>query len=317
MRKRQGRRAWIGKVLLLSGILVSGSGPASAVAVAPDASPQKATAIEQARQAEAAGRLEEAVGQLERAYELGGDPELLFYLGELTGRLGQSVRALRLYRTYVARNPGGKNHAAAERRITVLEGHAPSSEDSSATVPQFLTIPPASVNRSAAVPAVASVTPPATPPAPVYSSGGGPSAAAKALVPKPSSPAALDLDAAAGLVPGPAPTSGPAAGLTAVSSRSPSPPIPRWVPWAGLTATVGLAIAATVSAISASARYDQLRTSCGATSAGCSEGQIDDLRSSAHRTTILWVGAGIMAAATGAGFYLDTREAGFSGVWRF
>lgn len=80
---------------------------------------------------------------------------------------------------------------------------------------------------------------------------------------------------------------------------------------------MGLAIAATVSTISASDRYDQLRTSCGATSTGCSEGQIDDLRSSADRTTILWVGAGLMAAATGAGFYVNTHQAGFSGVWRF
>ena len=239
-------------------------------------SPEGAAAIEAARQSEAAGRVEDAVNQLERAYELDGDPELLFHLGELTSRLGQDVRALRLYRTYLTRDPDGKNHAAAELRIAALEGHAPPASDPAAAPPS---------------PAPPPIPPPAT------ASVAAPAASAP-LVPTQPSPAADTLTV----------VSPPAAD---------APPIPRWAPWAGLAATVGLAIAATVSGLSASERYDALHNTCGATAAGCSQGQIDDVRSSANRTTVLWVGAGVLAAVTGAGFYVNAREAGVSGVWRF
>ena len=261
MRKPRGRRDWVCEGVILVAVLACGGGPVRAAPVATGAPPDVAAAgqaqqaIELARQAEAAGRVEEAIAQLERAYEVGGDHELLFRLGELTSRVGQNVRALRLYRAYRMRDPDGTNRAVAEYRIAVLEGRAPAFET--------------------------------------------------AREPVPSAPLASP------------PTSGPAAGLVAVGAPGPSPPLPRWVPWAGLAATVGLAIAATLSGVSASDSYDQLRTSCGATSAGCAQGQIDDVRSSANRTTILWVAAGVFAAATGAGFYVNTREAGFSGAWRF
>ena len=237
-------------------------------------SPEGAAAIEQARQAEAAGRVEDAVNQLDRAYELDGDPELLFHLGELTSRLGQDVRALRLYRAYLTRDPAGKNHAVAELRVAAMEGstYRPSTQ-----------------------------RPPVAAPPPVTARAGH-----------------GDLAAAAVVTSAPAPAPEPSGRVDRGRPRRPSsPPIPRWVPWAGAAATVGLAIAATVSGMSASTHYDDLRNSCGATAAGCSQGQIDDVRSSARRTTILWVGAGVLAAATGAAFYVNTREAGLVGVWRF
>ncbi len=287
MRKRQGRRAWRRGTLVLVGIV----GFVVAPAGAGSASPQAAAAVEQAGQAEAAGRLEEAVLQLEHAYEVDGDPELLFRLGELTSRLGQDVRALRLYRTYLTRDPGGKNRVAAERRIAALENHAPAASEAAG---ETLAEPP-----GAPVGAPTAVSVPVAP---------------AAAAPSPSAAPAFAPPSAC--MPPPAPAPEPAVGLTTATPSS-GPPLPRWLPWAGLAATAGLAIAATISGLSASAQYDQLRTSCGATPAGCSQAQIDDVRSSANRTTVLWVGAGVVAAAAGAGFYVNAREAGFSGVWRF
>lgn len=277
----QGRRAWICGMLVSFGIVASGVAPRPAVAAVSGGAPPAAAAIEQARQAEAAGHLDEAVARLEWAYELNGDPELLFRLGELTSRLGQNLRALRLYRTYLTRSPAGENHAIAELRIAALEQPVPPS------------------GAGGAVPGQ-----PASPPA-------------ASRAPAPFSPAPLAPSSAASAAATAPPAAETTAAATIAVAPSSGPPVPRWVPWAGLAATVVLAVAATVSGLSATDRYDQLHSSCGATAAGCSQGQIDDVRSSAQRTTILWVGAGVLAAATGAGFYVNTREAGVSGVWRF
>ncbi len=252
-------------------------------------SPQEAAAVDAASRAEAEGHLEEAASALEQAYQAGGDAELLFRLGELTSRMGQDVRALRLYRTYLSRGPGGKNRAAAERAIGVLQARTQAAGGAS---PPPVTTTGAGTTGSA------------------NAAGGAPSTSTAPATP----PAAMPDSAAAVLAS--APPAGPPA-LTAASTPPPEPPTPRWLPWAGLTATVGLAVAATISGLSASNRYDQLHGSCGATVAGCSQAQIDDVRSSANLTTALWVGAGVMAAATGAGFYANTHEAGFSGVWKF
>lgn len=139
---------------------------------------------------------------------------------------------------------------------------------------------------------------PATPPAPAVpsSSSSPPSASASA---SPSLPA-VDLSAAA--TPAPAP---------------PGPPLPRWLPWAGLGATLALGAGAVVTGLGASHRYDELHGSCGQRTEGCPTSDIDDVKSRARTANLLWVAAGIGAAMTGVTFYVNTREAGFSGVWSF
>ena len=113
----RGGRFFLETVVLL--VVLRSAAPSAAWAqVAP--SPDVPAVLEQAREAEAAGRLTEAVGALEQAYEAGGDPELLFRLGELNSKLGQIVPALRLYRTYVSRDSSGKHRATAEQQICAL-----------------------------------------------------------------------------------------------------------------------------------------------------------------------------------------------------
>jgi hypothetical protein len=59
------------------------------------------------------------------AYELSGDTSLLFRLGELNREIGSDVAAARFYRTYLAREPRGKDRDAAERAARRLEPGTP------------------------------------------------------------------------------------------------------------------------------------------------------------------------------------------------
>ena len=85
----------------------------------PDAIAQQA--IEEARAAEASGHKREAIQGYKRAYELSGDPSLLFQLGELSRELGETSAAGRFYRAYLARDRHGKHRADAERAVSSLE----------------------------------------------------------------------------------------------------------------------------------------------------------------------------------------------------
>ena len=145
---------------------------------------------------------------------------------------------------------------------------------------------------------VASEAARATSPAPVPSSGSSPSPSSS-----PSSSRSLPaVDLSAGATPAPAP---------------PGPPLPRWLPWAGLGATLALGAGAVVTGLGASHRYDELHGSCAQRSEGCPTSDINDVKSRARTANLLWVAAGIGAAMTGVTFYVNTREAGFSGVWSF
>jgi len=116
----------------------------------------------------------------------------------------------------------------------------------------------------------------------------------------------------------------PGADLTAPSQppsqpapSSGEPPLPRWVPWAAAVATVALGTSAIVSGLSASNRFDDLKGSCGQTPVGCDPSQVDDVRSRAHRATLLWALTGAAAVGTGVVVYVNTSAAGASGLWAF
>ena len=245
--------------------------------------------VEQARQDYAAGRKQAAVEGYARAYELSGDPSLLFRLGEVSRELGRDVAALRFYKAYVTRDPRGKYREAADRAMRNIElGPSKPAATSATPAPAaaMRTAPPAPA-RAAPAPAQSTVlTVPASPAAP----------------PAPP-PAAAMVDLRTETAPLPAEPSGP--------------PLPRWLPWAGLGATLALGAGAVVTGVGASSRYDELRASCGQTVEGCSRSQIDQVKSRALTANLLWAGASVGALATGLMVYVNTREAGFSGVWSF
>jgi hypothetical protein len=89
----------------------------------------------------------------------------------------------------------------------------------------------------------------------------------------------------------------------------------KWYVWAAAGGTVLFATGAIVAGLSANSRFNDLQNSCGSTSAGCSESQIDGVKSRAALTDVLWILAGASAVAIGVSFYLDSREAGVSVAW--
>jgi hypothetical protein len=291
-------------------VALLGSARVAAAANASPSDPAKA-ALEQARRAEAANRSGEAIEALKRAYELSGDGELLFRLGELTRKSGQEVPALRFYRAYLTREPRGKHRPIAERQARLLESREPKLAAPMAAPP----------SGSLSFPPPAGASPPGQWQPEKVPVGAATGSAAGAGSPNAGAQGTAPLALATTPPPMTENPSSPSVDLRAQSAPIPEaviePPLPRWVPWTGLAATLALGAGATVSGISASHRHSELQSSCGSTAAGCSKADVDDLRSRARTTTLLWVGAGVMAAATGVSVYFNTREAGISGIWRF
>jgi hypothetical protein len=259
-------------------------------------------ALEEASRAEASDRLPDA---LKRAYELNGDTELLFRLGELTRKIGQDIPAMRFYRAYLTRDPRGKHRAAADRQVRLLEAAA---GDPDAPLPGAARTPPPP--KSKVSPTGATV---AAPPA----ASSDPGRANPAAGSRGAGPVSLTLETSPSAGPQITPPVDLRTDGAPASSDEAAPPLPRWLPWVGVVATLAVGTGATLSGLAATHRYDELRSSCGATAAGCSSAQIDDVRSRARTTNLLWAGTGVVAAATGVAIFVNTREAGFSGIWRF
>ena len=248
-------------------------------------------AVTQAERLYDLGRLQQAIDGFKRAYELSGDAALLFRLGEVSREAGEDVAALRFYRSYLGRDPRGPHREAADRAARDLErkvekGPPPAAPSRApAAAPIVQTRPaPAVVPVVKPQPAAAAVQPP-PPPAPSR--------------PPPASLPSVDLQA------------------EATPPATPGPPLPRWLPWVGLGATAGLGAAAAITGLAASHRYDQLHATCGRTAEGCAPGDIDQLKSRALTANLLWAAAGVGALATGVMVYVNVRDAGFAGVWRF
>ena len=191
-------------------------------------------------------------------------------------------------RSYLARDPKGKYRDAADRAARTLE--LPGSKGEAATESAPAAVPVAPVRRAPEPVAVA--------------------AAGAAVAPPPARP------------PGPAVAPAPpSVDLRADVSATPAPrsdtPLPRWLPWAGVGATLALGAGAVVTGMQANHRYDQLRASCGRTTEGCPPSDIKDVKSRALTANVLWAAAGVGAVATGVIVFVNAREAGFAGAWSF
>jgi len=91
----------------------------------------------------------------------------------------------------------------------------------------------------------------------------------------------------------------------------------RVLRWVGAGVTLALAGGALLSGVAASSKYDDLKSSCGATSTGCSNGDINGVKSRALLTNVLWGAAGVVAIGTGVIFYLTPRQSAVQVAWRF
>jgi len=238
-------------------------------------------AAENGRRAYNLSHWDEAVADFEKAYQLSGDPALLFNLAQAHRQAGHGNEALHFYKAYLREQPAGPNREIAEKQLNELQAqnvHDP-SDAPKPTVP-----PPAQ-----AAPAPAPPTPAPVAPAP---------------------PPALT-----------SPSAVPAARDTPVVVAPPAPahgtPLPRWLPLAGAVTTVALAGVAAAVGLSASHRYDDLAMSCGRTPEGCAASDVAAVRSRDHIATGLWIAAGVVGVGTGVAIVVNTHEAGVSALWRF
>jgi hypothetical protein len=307
-----------------------------ALATAVPSMARSQTNVQAAREAAERGRREYNLGHwqasidaFEHAYQASGDPAYLFNLAQAQRQLGHNADALRLYKTYLREKPDAPNRDVAEKQVKELEAltpHASQDWNPALISPEAkgdATPAPARAPARAAAPApaVAPAPAPARAAAPAPAVAPAPAPASPNPAPVATTPPAAPVPVAA---PAPGPAGAPAAGTPALVAqpdltRAPAAktPLPRWLPAAGAVLTVGAAAAAMAYGISGSNRFDQLSATCARTAAGCSQADIDSVRSRDHTATTLWIAAGVLAAATGVTVVVNARAAGVSALWRF
>jgi tetratricopeptide (TPR) repeat protein len=100
----------------------------------------------------------------------------------------------------------------------------------------------------------------------------------------------------------------PTANVTTIqTSPGPTTLRRRWLPWAGAVVTAALAAGALVANSAMHSRYDDLVGTCGRTPSGCSETDINSVRSRRTTAQVLAGSAGVTAVATGLVLYFDNR----------
>ena len=107
----------------------------------------------------------------------------------------------------------------------------------------------------------------------------------------------------------------PALDLTAPAPAPRAAPSRRWT-WVGLGVTGALAGGAAVAGLTMRSRYQSLQDGCGQTPAGCSDDQIDGLRTRVRVANVLWGLAAASAVATGVTFYVESGGARMLLAWR-
>ncbi|HEX4404637.1 MAG TPA: tetratricopeptide repeat protein [Polyangia bacterium] len=153
-----GQRALPPLVILLGLSLgVGGIGrSASAAELTPLQKQEMKQLYERATRAYDVGKYNEAIEEYQKAYEIGGDPPMLYNIAQAYRLNDQPTEALRFYRRYLQRAPSARNREDVERKIAELEKSVEDKRKAAAAV----TPPPAPVTPPAPV-----VTAP--PPAPV------------------------------------------------------------------------------------------------------------------------------------------------------
>ena len=119
---------------------------------------------ERATRAYDVGKYNEAIEEYQKAYEIGGDPPMLYNIAQAYRLNDQPNEALRFYRRYLQRAPSARNREDVERKIADLERTVEERRKAGAVAtPPPLTAPP--LGAPALPAAVAPAPVPAPPPA--------------------------------------------------------------------------------------------------------------------------------------------------------
>jgi hypothetical protein len=282
--------------------------------------------VEQARRAYNLGHWSDALAAFEKAYETSGDSALLFNLAESHRQLGHTGDALRLYNEYLREMPNGSDREAAATEIKNLGGTSPAKSAAAAPPPPKPTTPPPATTPPpvAAAPAKPAPPPPAPPPPvvaapakpappppapprpaasnppPPMTATPPPPMAATPPPPPPAGPAPVAPigPASSGTMP-PPPAAPPAAESPLLVTQAPPPAHHSKVPVIiGAAATGAFVAGAVAFTLSSNSLYNDLKTSCGVTAMGCTQSQVDGVKTRDHAATAFWIAAGVAAVAT-------------------
>jgi tetratricopeptide (TPR) repeat protein len=135
-------------------------GRAQAMQLTPVQKQEMKQHYEKATRAYDVQKYSEAVEEYQKAYEIGGDPAMLYNVAQSYRLSDQLPEALRFYRRYLQRSPNARNRDDVERKISDLERTLEERRKAAAAVPP----PP---------PPEPVVVPPPPPPRPVKTGGGG------------------------------------------------------------------------------------------------------------------------------------------------
>lgn len=153
------RAGCLGLLVLLA---VAGGPAARAAELTPQQKLEMKQLYERATRAYDVGKYNEAIEEYQKAYEIGGDPPMLYNIAQAYRLNDQPNEALRFYRRYLQRAPSARNREDVERKIADLEKTVEERRKAAAVAtPPPLTAPPLVTSPSPVVPAPVPAPPPA------------------------------------------------------------------------------------------------------------------------------------------------------------
>ena len=129
--------------LLAVAYVVAGT-RAYAMQLAPDQKQEMRENYEKAQRAYDIQKFSEAVDEYQKAYEIGGDPGMLFNIAQAHRLNDKPTEAIYFYRRYLERSPNAVNREDVEAKIAVLEKAEQERRATTAAAPPSLP-PPAPV----------------------------------------------------------------------------------------------------------------------------------------------------------------------------
>jgi hypothetical protein len=154
------RRVGVAFALMLAVSASAGLGSRSARAadLTPQQKQEMKSLYERATRAYDVGKYAEAIEEYQKAYEIGGDPPMLYNIAQAYRLNDEPGEAVRFYRRYLQRAPGARNREDVERKIAEQEKIV----DDRAKI-QSATQPPVPVPTAPPTPATTPTPSPTTP----------------------------------------------------------------------------------------------------------------------------------------------------------
>ena len=150
------------RTALLSALLLLTASVARAADLTPAQKLEMKQLYEKATRAYDVGKYNEAIEEYQKAYELGGDPPMLYNIAQAYRLNDQPAEALRFYRRYLQRAPNARNREDVERKIAEVEKTVEERRKAAAAA----TPPPLPAPPVATTPAPTPTPAPVGPPAP-------------------------------------------------------------------------------------------------------------------------------------------------------